>query len=212
MKLTKTITAVAVAGALCVGGLAAVTMATGGHQALAYSGSQGDGPKGKMCQRGKHGKHGKHSRGQKGPGRLAERLSVMETEIGIRAEQLDDWRDFTDALQATMKPPFMRAGGPAKMARGAKAEPFAMAEGLANRSIERAQDAEKLKAAVAKLRTTLTPEQLEKVTQIEDRLRARMARHHGWKHGWKHGKRGPGTPPPAPAAAPDAPDGDADNG
>jgi len=208
MKLTKTLAAVAVAGALSVAGLTAVTLATGTERAWAYPGSHGDGHKGKMCERGKHGKHGHHRRGPKGPDRLAERLSTMETQIGIRTDQLDDWRDFTDALQATMKPPLMRPGGPGKMTAGETPPPFSLAEGLADRTIGRAEEAEKLKSAVAKLRSTLTPEQLAKVTQIETQFRERMARHHGWNHG----KRGPGAKPPAAspdsAPAPEAPDAD----
>ncbi|GFO82672.1 Spy/CpxP family protein refolding chaperone [Methyloceanibacter sp.] len=228
MNFTKTFAAVAVAGALSVATLAAVTMATGTDRALASSGMSGEGSHGKnshgkkMCAQGKHGKHGgygRHGDGAKRPDRLAARLSAMETEIGIRAEQLDDWRDFTDALQATMKPSSMRPGGPGKMASGETAEPFSFAERLADRTIARADEAKKLKDAVAKLRTTLTSEQLEKVKVIEERFRARMAKYHGWDRG-KHGKYnrggrgmnapqakpGSGTAPesaPAPAEAAD---------
>ena len=90
MKLTKTLSAVAVAGALSLAGLAAVTMVASSEGALAHSGSSGHGAKGKMCERGEHGKH---KRSRMGADRLAARLSAIETEIGIRADQLDDWRD-----------------------------------------------------------------------------------------------------------------------
>ena len=134
-----------------------------------------------------HGWHG-------GPGgdMLARRLGMMETEIGIRANQLDAWRDFTDALLATAKPPFgPNASTPASDAK----EPFALAQRLADNAIARAKSGQDLLKAVDALRTKLTPEQLTKVTELEARFRAH----------YPHGPR-PDFGPPSPdhGAKPDA--------
>lgn len=229
MTFSRTVAAVFLAGALSLGGLAAIATSLGVPAGLAgQTAWAGDGKHGPMCERGKHGKHGKygpsrgghgkwdhgrhgHPGGHRGPDRLAAKLSVIETEIGIRAEQLDDWRDFTDALQATMKRPSR------DMMTGTASEPFSLADGIADRVIDRAASAEKLKAAAAQLRTALTPEQLEKVTAIEERFRARLAKAHDWKHGGKGGctkSKGPkgrhGAAGPADAAPQASPDSGSD--
>jgi hypothetical protein len=211
MRLPAKIASMVVVAVLSLAGLTAVTAAFGGdwgHSAWAKPGDRGMGPHhgGKrMC--GRHGhKHGRHH----GSDRLAEKLSVMETEIGIRADQLDAWRDFTDALQATMGPPM--GPPPGMMAPGDSAEPFSLAESFADRAIDRAKSAEDLKKAIATLRTTLTPEQLDKVKAIEARIRAHFGHHGPGPHGPGPRGMGPGMGPQgAPPAPADTPGDDGDD-
>ena len=124
-----------------------------------------------------------------GPGRLAMKLNAAETEIGIRANQLDAWRDFTDALIATMTPPWLQSS-PDSDVKDAKSEPFARVQRLASNAIARGKKAEDLAKAIEALKSKLTPEQLAKVVEIEARLGERYGRTAIWPAAsWSQGRR-----------------------
>ena len=142
-------------------------------------GRHGHSKHGKECKGGKHGMHGMH--GKDGAHRIAKKLSVMETEIGIRSNQIDAWRDFTDSLLAIMTPPSRPQMG------SGERQAFSMAERLADNAIARAEKAQKLKASIATLRTTLTPEQLQKVVDMQAKMSGRG--HHGPRGGYDKGGR-----------------------
>lgn len=100
---------------------------------------------------------------------LAVRLGVLETRIGIRAEQLNAWRDYTSALQELLRSPGSHSLGetfPAAAPDGPN-DPFAFEERLAEDFATRAAVAEKLKVAITALRTTLTSEQQDILASTE---------------------------------------------
>jgi len=95
--------------------------------------------------------------------KLARDLAGLETLIGIRADQLDAWRDYTSALLAVAEPP----RPPMPPADGKGPEAFAPAERLADAAIARGDAAETLKSAITVLRDRLSPEQIALLQQAE---------------------------------------------
>ena len=106
MKTSPKFGPLLVVAILGISGLALLTSAWGESSDGMRRGSHHHG-KLSRCDVPHHGRGFKHGWHGRGPDRLAQRLSIVETEIGIRANQLDVWRDFTDAMLAVMKrPPF----------------------------------------------------------------------------------------------------------
>lgn len=94
--------------------------------------------------------------------RLASQLSLQETVIGIRAEQLDAWRAYTQAVLAMVpdrEAVLAVVGAPDDL--GSLPAAFARTEAVSEQLMRYADRAEVLQKAITDLRQVLTPEQLE---------------------------------------------------
>lgn len=116
-----------------------------------------------------------------GPLILASRLAAMESFIGIREEQLDAWRAYTDALYAMLHPPAAQEKAPA----GGPPDALAQSAMLAACAAGQGRAADRLTVAIGELRGRLTPEQFDRLKQAGPLLPPRP----------------PGPPPGAPPFA-----------
>ena len=144
-----------------------------------HKGPEAEGPKG---PRGPE-----HFKGPHAGMHMAEKLSAMETALGIRTNQLDAWRKYTsslvDLVDVTPPPPPAPDAKPAPDA----AKPI-FGEPIADRAIDRAEKATKFKTAAEELRKVLDADQLNKLERY-------ALPHPGPKDG-PEGPKGPDAPEP----------------
>lgn len=107
-----------------------------------------------------------------GPLAFAGTLAAAETALGIRADQLDAWRAFTDALQAAATPPL-----PPPAAASGETAPSPLAA-FAARLTSRGEVGTRLSQSLAALKEKLRPDQLARFEALEPELLPGPRWHH----------------------------------
>lgn len=90
-------------------------------------------------------------------------LAAMETFIGIRADQFDVWRAYTNAVLALLQPPKPPQDEP-------KPAAFQRAEAIATHMAEQGAKAQAVLSALAALKAKLTDDQLQRAADLSAAL------------------------------------------